>query len=385
MTDSRQPNHQSENDQPGFPLATAGAALKALGINTIGAITLVDASTLSQAFAPWFSPSYPALIAPVSGAETAAGVQRALRVTYPADFPVRLVHNPGSPQPQVEDVPLDAIDRSPRLGADSLLYLPALGADTSLEFFQEVVAHLRDPQTGCPWDKEQTHASLRQYLLEESYEALEALDDGNMLKVREELGDLLLQIVLHAQIATEAGAFTMADILQGINTKIIHRHPHVFGDVEVTGVGGVLRNWERLKAEERAGNGEKDKGLLGSVPRILAALALAQEYQDRAARVGFDWSEIEPVRAKILEELGEVDTAESETERAKELGDLLFAVVNLVRWYKVDAETALRETSNRFRRRFEYIETAARKQGRSLNDMTLADMDVLWEEAKSLE
>lgn len=384
MTDS-QPNRQPENDQPGTTLAVVDAALQALGISPFPALTLVDGAALSQAFAPWFSPSYPALIAQVSSAETAAGIQRALRVTYPADFPTRLVHQPGTPQVQIEELRLDAIHHSPHLGAQSLLYLPVLGADASLEFFQEVVAHLRDPQTGCPWDKEQTHASLRQYLLEESYETLEALDSGDMRKVREELGDLLLQIVLHAQIATEAGDFTMAEILQGINTKIIHRHPHVFGDVEVAGVGGVLRNWERLKDEERANSGEKEKGLLGSVPRILASLALAQEYQDRAARVGFDWSEIAPVRAKIFEELQEVESAESEAERAKELGDLLFAVVNLVRWYKVDAETALRETSNRFRRRFEYIETTARIQSRALNDMTLADMDVLWEEAKRLE
>lgn len=375
----------TESAQPNISLAAVDVALNALGISAFPALTLVDAAALSQAFAPWFSPSYPALITRVSTAEMAAGIRRALRVTYPTDFAVRLVHNPGTPQALLEELPLEAIDRSQYFGANSLLYLPALGADTSLEFFQEVVAHLRDPQSGCPWDKEQTHASLRQYLLEETYEALEALDDGDMHKVREELGDLLLQIVLHAQIATEAGAFSMADILQGINTKIIHRHPHVFGDVEVAGVGGVLRNWERLKAEERASNGEKEKGLLGSVPHILASLALAQEYQDRAARVGFDWSEIDPVRAKILEELQEVDSAESEAERAKELGDLLFAVVNLVRWYKVDAETALRETSNRFRRRFEYIEATARKQAKSLNDMTLADMDVLWEEAKGLE
>lgn len=386
MSNPNDATPQPQNQPTGIAFHSLERVFVALGLDPFSGVTLVDAASLSAAFAPLFSPSYPALIARVSSAEIAAGVKRALLVNYPADFAVRLVHaGEGTFTPMLEDLPLDGIDRSLHLDAQTMLYLPGLGADSSLEFFQEVVAHLRDPLTGCPWDKEQTHASLRPYLLEETYEALEALDSGDMRKVSEELGDLLLQIVLHAQIGVVEGEFTLANVLQGINRKIIRRHPHVFGDVEVAGVSGVLRNWERLKAEEREQKSESEKGLLDSVPRILAALALAQEYQDRAARVGFDWSEIGPVRAKILEELEEVETAPDAAARAGELGDLLFAVVNLVRWYKVDAETALRETSNRFRRRFAYIERSAKSQGRVLSEMTLAEMDVLWEQAKSLE
>jgi tetrapyrrole methylase family protein/MazG family protein len=254
-----------------------------------------------------------------------------------------------------------------------------------LESFQEVVARLRAPD-GCPWDREQTHLSLRKYLLEETYEALQALDAQDPEALREELGDLMLQIVLHAQIAAEDGEFTLADILRGINQKIVRRHPHVFGEVKVTGVEGVLVNWQKLKDQERVENGvNAAKGMLDGVPAILPALSQAQELQDRAARVGFDWSDIDPVIAKVFEELEEVRVAATAEDRWAELGDLLFAVVNLVRWHKVDAESALRGTNSKFRRRFAYIEEQARAAGRSLSDMTLAEMDVWWEEAKKLE
>jgi tetrapyrrole methylase family protein/MazG family protein len=215
------------------------------------------------------------------------------------------------------------------------------------------------------WDRKQTHGSLRPYLLEETYEALTALDAEDPGKMAEELGDLLLQIVLHAQIGSETGTFRMTDILRGIHDKIIRRHPHVFGDVVVHDEGGVLVNWERLKAEERAVNGEPEKGMLDGVPVALPALTQAQEIQERAARVGFDWRDIEPVRRKILEELGEVDMAGDSVEREIELGDLLFAVVNLVRWHGVDDESALRETNQRFRNRFSYIEKRSANRKRS--------------------
>jgi tetrapyrrole methylase family protein / MazG family protein len=357
----------------------------ALGLDPFPQMALVDAITLGGDYVPSFPPSQPALIAQIYSRETASNLKLTLMSVYPDEFPVRLVHAAGTEQQVVEDLKLFEIDRSPSIGLLTSLYLPPLGEHTSLESFQEVVAHLRDPETGCPWDKEQTHNSLRTYLLEETYEALEALDQEDPVKIQEEFGDLLLQIVLHAQIAAEEGEFTMADIIQGINRKIIHRHPHVFGDVQVKGVSGVLQNWEKLKAEERKENGNGEKGLLDSVPKILAALAQAQQYQDRAARVGFDWADIDPVKDKIFEELKEVEEAPDSESLASELGDLLFAVVNLTRWYKVDAESVLRETNQRFRRRFAYIEQKARQLGRNLNEMTLEEMDVFWEEAKDLE
>jgi tetrapyrrole methylase family protein/MazG family protein len=198
----------------------------------------------------------------------------------------------------------------------------------------------------------------------------------------EEFGDLLLQIVLNAQIGMEEGEFGMADILKGIYDKIIRRHPHVFGDVQVDGVGGVLKNWEKLKEKERAGNGEKEKGLLDGVPLALPALSQAQEIQDRAARVGFDWPEIEGVLDKITEEIQEVREVANEAELTAELGDLLFALVNLSRWKKIDAESALRGTNIRFKKRFSYVEQGARKQSRKLSEMTIEEMEALWQEAK---
>lgn len=265
------------------------------------------------------------------------------------------------------------------------LYIPALAGDSSLENFLRVIACLRAP-AGCPWDRKQTHTSLRPYLLEEAYEALEALDNGNMTGLCEELGDILLQIALHTQIAVENGEFTIADVLQGISRKIVSRHPHVFAEVSVRDDRDVVQNWEKLKEIERAENGdEHHKGLLDGIPSILPSLSQAQSIQERVARVGFDWPEIAPVRDKVKEEMQEVSEAADEKERAHELGDLLFAVVNLVRWYHVDAESALRWTNMKFRKRFAYIESQARNSGRELQKMTLAEMDSLWEEAKEYD
>jgi len=265
------------------------------------------------------------------------------------------------------------------------IYLPPLSSDASLESFMQVIARLRAPD-GCPWDRKQTHTSLRPYLLEETYEALEALDTRNMDSLREELGDILLQIALHAQIAVESGEFTIADVIQGINRKIVSRHPHVFGSVYVRDDRDVVQVWEQLKELERAENGiDQQKGLLDGIPAILPALSQAQSIQDRAARVGFDWPEISPVIDKVMEELQEVRQAETALEREHELGDLLFAVVNLVRWYGVDAESALRYTNTKFRKRFAHIEASAKKAGRELQKMTLEEMDTLWEESKGFD
>jgi len=357
----------------------------ALGLDPFPQMTLVDALELGMAHHPSFPPSLPGLVAQIYSRQVASEVKLTLNAVYPDEHPVRLVHAAGTTDQLVENLALYEIDRSPHLGLLSTLYVPPLGADTSLEAFQEIVAHLRAPN-GCPWDREQTHASLRTNLLEETYEALEALDADDPAGMVEEFGDLMLQVVLHAQIASENGEFTMADILQGIIRKIIRRHPHVFGDLKVDGVSGVLQNWEKLKAAERKANGqEHSKGVLNGLPRSLPALSQAQEFQDRAARVGFDWNDIQPVIDKVFEELEEVRSALTPEEREKELGDLLFALVNFVRWYKVDAETALRTTNLRWRKRFTHLEQRARQQGHSLQEMTLAEMDVLWEEAKNLE
>jgi tetrapyrrole methylase family protein/MazG family protein len=302
---------------------------------------------------------------------------------YPDEHPVKLVHGAGTDAELVEALPLYEIDRSPHTGLLTSLYVPPLAEYTSFESFQEVVARLRAPD-GCPWDRKQTHHTLRPYLIEEAYEALDALDAEDPAKLAEEMGDLLFQIVIHAQIAAEDGEFTMADIVRGISTKLIRRHPHVFGDVKVEGVEGVLVNWEKLKAEERAAKGEEAKSLLDGVPKAFPALAQSAAYQQRAARVGFDWPDVEGVFAKIAEELEEIRTASDAAARATEIGDLLFVITHLANWYEVNPEDALRETNARFRQRFSHIENAARTQGREVSELSAEEMNVLWEEAKKL-
>jgi tetrapyrrole methylase family protein/MazG family protein len=355
----------------------------ALGLDPYPRITLVDALELSQAHTPAFPPDVPVLVAQIYSRMVAAEVKVTLNTVYPDEHPVTLVHAAGTKDEIVEQVALFEIDRSDHIGLQTVLYVPPLAAGTSLEAFQEIIARLRAPD-GCPWDKEQTHLSLRTHLIEEAYEALAALDSEDPEKMTEEFGDLLLQIVLNAQIATEEGEFGMSDVLKGIYDKIIRRHPHVFGEVRVDGVGGVLKNWEKLKADERRTSAEPEKGLLGGVPLALPALIQAQEYQDRAAHVGFDWPEIEGVLDKINEEIQEVRQAASEQELSDELGDLFFALVNLARWKKIDAESALRGTNSRFRQRFAYIEAGAKKQARNVSDLTLGEKETLWQEAKKI-
>jgi tetrapyrrole methylase family protein/MazG family protein len=352
-----------------------------LGLDPFPRLVLMDALELGDAHIPAFPPEMPALVAQIYSRLVASEVKSTLTTVYPDEHPVRLVHAAGTQDELVEAIPLFEIDRSEHIGLLTALYLPPLGEGTSFEAFQEIVAHLRAPD-GCPWDREQTHASLRTHLMEEAYEALEAMDSGSPGEMAEEFGDLLLQIVLNAQIASEEGEFNMADVLKGIYDKIIRRHPHVFGDVQLDGVQGVLKNWEKLKADERAGGTEPEKGLLDGVPRSLPALGQAQEYQDRAARVGFDWPEISGVLDKIAEEIQEVREATNEAELTAELGDLFFALVNLSRWKKVDAESALRATNLRFKGRFTHVEQGAKKQGKKLQEMTLDEMEALWQEAK---
>jgi tetrapyrrole methylase family protein/MazG family protein len=207
------------------------------------------------------------------------------------------------------------------------------------------------------------------------------LDADDPLAMCEEFGDLLLQIVLHAQIAGESREFRMVDIIWGIYDKIKRRHPHVFGDLKLADADSVIQNWERLKASERASSGQAEKSLLEGVPATLPALAQAQEIQRRAARVGFDWPAIEGVYEKVAEEISEVRSA-SEISRAAEIGDLLFAVVNLARWLDVDAESALRQGNSRFRQRFASIEQSIRIEGRQMNELSLDEMEAYWQNAK---
>jgi len=258
------------------------------------------------------------------------------------------------------------------------------GGRSEMERVRAVVKRLRG-EGGCPWDREQTLDSLKQYLIEEAYEVIDAVDSGDVSRHREELGDVLLQIVLHAQIRQEKGDFTFADVAGKLADKLVRRHPHVFGDTKVSGTREVLKNWESIKA------GEQQPGrhsLVDGIPKHLPALQKAQRVQSRVSRVGFDWTEAEEALAKVEEELGEVKEAVAAGDAAKveeELGDLLFAVVNLSRFRKVNAEEALAATTSKFMARFREVENRVEEEGRQLRDCTLAEMDAHWERIKSEE
>jgi tetrapyrrole methylase family protein / MazG family protein len=358
-------------------------SFSALGIDPLPRISIVDALEMVSGHHPPFPPDAPALIAQVYDQQIAAELKITLMAVYPDEHPIRLVHRAGSAESIVEELPLFELDHSQQIGLLTTLYLPPLAPATSMEAFQELIAHLRSPE-GCPWDREQTHQSLRPNLLEEAYEVVSAIDADDPQEMAEEFGDLLLQVVLHAQIGSEYGEFNMADVIQGIHTKLVRRHPHVFGDENLDKPDAVIRNWERLKADERKQKGELEKGLLDGVANALPALTQAQTYQKRVARVGFDWPEISGVIDKICEEIEELRSAPDDEARASELGDMLFSVVNLARWLDIDAESALRESNARFRSRFAKVEQSARRSERELSEMSIDELEDLWNDAKGI-
>lgn len=249
----------------------------------------------------------------------------------------------------------------------------------------EVIATLRG-ENGCPWDREQTHSSLKSTLIEETYETVEAIDSGNPDKLKEELGDLLLNIMLQAQIASENNDFDIYDVIDTLTEKLIRRHPHVFGDVNVENAEDVVKNWEAIKSQE---SGYEDrKSVLDGIPNALPALLRGQKIQKRVARVGFDWDNISDVVAKVDEELTEVKESlpTNDPEAIEmEIGDLLFAVVNLCRFIDLQAEETLRKSNRKFIKRFKRMENELEKQGKTLTEQTLAELDEIWEEVKKDE
>ncbi len=241
----------------------------------------------------------------------------------------------------------------------------------------DIIARLRAPD-GCPWDRQQTHRSLRESFLQECYEVLEALDEGDTAQLRQELGDVLLHIVLQTRIASEAGEFELRDVIKDINAKLIHRHPHVFGSKKVEDADEVVVNWEALKQEEK----ETGASILSTVPGQMPALGYSQEIQHRVARVGFDWEDVDGVIDKLVEEVGELQRTDSQERRAEEFGDLLFTLANVARRMDVDLESSLREANRRFYRRFSYMEEACRKRRVNIGDLSFDEQNALWEEAK---
>ena len=243
----------------------------------------------------------------------------------------------------------------------------------------EIMRRLRG-ENGCPWDKEQTHKSLKRYLLEESYEVLDAIDAADDAALCDELGDVLLQVVFHAQIAAEQGRFTVEDVLAAVNGKMRRRHPHVFGEGSAANAAAVLTQWEAIKAGEKSADGAKRQVM--KLNYNLPALLLAQKVQDKAARVGFDWPDISGPWHKVYEELEELKQAGDSERQADELGDVIFALVNLARFMNFDAEDSLRHTIKKFVERFNYIEDSLAASDRAWQATTLEELDVLWEEAK---
>lgn len=363
------------------------AVCQVLGLDLARGVVILDGLEI-RARAP--VPHLSCLILQVYSPLVASEVKLSLMEVYPDTHHVQVVRAAGVPgEEKIVQIPLYELDRQKWLDHLTTVYVPpcqdaqrapgSLGA--SLEELAELMAILRGPG-GCPWDREQSHASLRSYLIEETYEVVEAIDAGEPHKLKEELGDLLLQIVFHAQLARERGAFTLEDVIRGITAKMRRRHPHVFGDVSLNTSQEVLARWDDLKKVEKG-----DRGLM-DLPPSLPALLKAQRVQEKAARVGFDWPSAAGPWEKVQEEARELQAAvasQRTEDIQEEIGDYLFAVVNVGRHLGVDAEAALSRAVDKFRRRFTFIEQQAARSGKALSELSLEEMDAWWEQAKVRE
>ncbi|WP_124726318.1 nucleoside triphosphate pyrophosphohydrolase [Staphylospora marina] len=355
-----------------------------LGIDPVEGFQLLDGTALD---AGRIDPRGHVVIAQVYDRMTASDVKLTLMDVYPDDHPVTVASACGIPgKERTVCVPLYELDHEDRFDDLTTVYVPPVRDDRNLygrfEFLEGIIRTLRGPD-GCPWDRKQTHESLRPYLLEEAHEFLEAVAEDDPEAMADELGDILLQVMLHAQIASESGDFDIHEVIGRLSDKMIRRHPHVFGEGKAETAEEVKANWERIKRQERGG--EAEPGILSGIPKGLPALSLAHALQKKAAKVGFDWDRVEEVFGKIYEELDELQRAENGKAIEDEFGDLLFAVVNLSRFLKVDPELALLGACRKFRRRFGHIEQRARESGRRLQEMSLEEMDQWWNEAKQSE
>jgi tetrapyrrole methylase family protein / MazG family protein len=356
-------------------------SLTALRIDALDGLQIYDALDIAALHHPPLNPDLPALIAQVYSRAVASELKLVLMNQYPDEHPVVLVDGAGTDQERVQAMPLYEIDRHEVSMLTSLYVLPIPGV-SGFEGFQETIATLRAPD-GCPWDRDQTHQTLRTNLLEECYEVLEAIDADDPVALREELGDLLLQIVLHAQIAVEDGDFYMPEVIAQIDAKLKRRHPHVWAGLDVEGVHDVVVNWEAIKQRERAEKGAGERSLLEGIPRALPALAQAAAYADRAGRIGFDridaggiWVELPEKVSDLLQALLEELTAtrdgrDGELQReAQVLGDLLLVISDWARRHQADPESTLREANGRFAERVHILESLSRRTGDSLQSLS---------------
>ncbi|BCG56620.1 nucleoside triphosphate pyrophosphohydrolase [Paenibacillus sp. URB8-2] len=363
-----------------------------LGFDPIEGFQLLDASGISRS---QLRPELHTLIGQVYDTFTASEAKLCLMELYPPEYEVVVGHALGvDGEERIVKVPLYELDRQEGYGNLSLIYIPADRSESlrnrTFARLHEIVGILRSPE-GCPWDREQTHESLRKNLIEETYEVLETIDEDDPEHMKEELGDLLLQIMLHSQMEEELGTFDVFDVIEGLTGKLIFRHPHVFGDKDAQDAEAALQNWEGMKAEEKRRKGIKpeSESALSGVPRDLPALMKAYKLQKKASKVGFDWDNIRDVLAKIGEELDElteaIDGGAPAEEQMAELGDLLFAATNAARFIGADPEEALTRTNRKFVERFHYIERRLKDKGTAPKDSSLEEMEALWQEAKTEE
>ena len=333
-------------------------------------------------------PTIPLLVAHIYHRPLASAVKLALGECYPDEWSVKLVRSTGRTGSEtVVEMPLYEIDRNSLANHFNTLYVPPLAALDALripETLRYITMRLRRDPDGCPWDREQTHQSLTRYVIEETYEVVEALEENDLEKLAEELGDLLLQVYLHAEIARQDGDFNIGDVFEHVSAKLICRHPHVFGQIEVENAGQVVQNWEEIKRQERiaAGKDVQSESILDGVPLASPALIVAQKYQKRAAKIGFDYDNLQQVLAKLTEELQELQEATTPEHRHEEMGDVLFMVARIARELDIDAEEALRYANRKFRQRFQAMEHITRQEGRTFSSYTLDEWLHLWNRVK---
>ena len=382
-----------------------------LGIDPIAGLRIIDAQDF-EAVAD--AGKYPLMITQVYSQLVASDLKIALMENLDDDYEIFFLRNLGLPDEECRPVKLFELDRQPHIDHLTSAYIPPLPAmpegllefgededevevfsaeedlvdtssyaDVDVQPLVDVIRTLREPG-GCPWDIEQTHQSIRSNFIEEVYEYIEAVDNEDIAGMREELGDVLMQVVFHARMAEEAGNFDLQEVIDEVVDKLIRRHPHVFGDTEVSGSAEVLVNWDAIKKQEKT----ERKSALDGIAQGLPALLRAYKIQSKAAKVGFDWQNIEPVWAKVQEELGEFQEALASGDKVaaeKELGDVLFAIVNYARHHKIEPEAALEGTNNRFTSRFLFVEEQVHNSGKNWQDFTLDELDKFWDEAKKQE
>ncbi|MCH5585865.1 nucleoside triphosphate pyrophosphohydrolase [Shimazuella sp. AN120528] len=359
-------------------------AFARLEIDPVEGFQLLDGTNLTESHV--WNPSQHILIGQVYSSFIASDVKLTLMQTYPDDYEVIIADALGvSGKEKITKVPLYELDRQHGFSNLTSVYVPPAKDDSifykQFSYLVQIMRQLRSPE-GCPWDREQTHESLRPYLIEEAYEFIDAINQQDDQAMVEELGDVLLQVIFHAVIAEERYGFSLSEVIENLNEKLIRRHPHVFGTAHADTPDKVVQTWDAVKETE--GKGKKDS-ILDDIPKSFPAVLMAYEQQKKAAKVGFDWDDVTGVLDKMKEELMELANAPNSMEREKELGDVLFTVINIARFYKIDPEVALFQTTRKFDRRFRHVEKRAKENGRPMEDYGIDQLEAWWQEAKIME